>query len=71
MINRLLAAIFGGVLFSVITPIGYFLIFKSTPLAGFFEGIFLLVGCGFAFGAALGALFPRPFGFIFEFFFDI
>lgn len=71
MLRRLLAAVFGGILFAIITPIVYWLVFSSTPLEGFFSGIVLLAACGFSLGAILGALFPKVFGFIFDVLFDI
>lgn len=66
MIKKVLAAVFGGILFAIIMPIAYWLIFSSMPLEGFLSGIILLVTCGFIFGGILGALFPKVFGFLFE-----
>lgn len=63
--KRLLAAVFGAVLFLIISPIAYYFIFKEFPFGGLRE-IALVLGGGAAFGAILGAMFPRVFGFIFE-----
>ena len=71
MIKRLLAAGFGGVVFAIITPITYLLIFDRFPLEGVVSSIALLAGIGFAIGALLGARFPKVFGFLFEMIFDI
>lgn len=71
MIKKFLAALFGGILFAIITPISYWLIFNSTPLEGFLSGMILLAACGFLFGAILGFMFPKVFGFLFEMFLDI
>ena len=71
MIKKLLAALFGGILFAIITPISSWLIFNSTPLEGFLSGMILLAACGFIFGAILGIMFPKVFGFVFEMLFDI
>lgn len=70
IVSRLLAALFGGVLFAIITPVSYFLIFKSVPSESLVTGITVLVAIGFAIGAVLGALFPKVFGFIFDVFTD-
>lgn len=69
-LKRVLAALFGAVLFAVIVPVAYFFTFDQMPLDGF-QGIALLIGVGAVLGAILGALFPRVFGFIFDVFFDI
>ncbi len=68
--KRVLAALFGAVLFSVVVPVAYFFVFDELPLDGL-KGIALLAGAGAMVGAILGTLFPRVFGFIFEVFFDI
>ena len=70
MLKRTLAAIFGAILFAIIVPIGWFLIFDGFPLESAIKGILVLAGSGFGIGAILGALFPKVFGFIFEMFFD-
>jgi hypothetical protein len=70
LLSRVLAAIFGGVIFAIITPLSYWLIFKSVPTESFFTGLGILAGVGFVIGAILGALFPKVFGFIFELFTD-
>ena len=69
MIRRILAALFGALLFSVVVPIGYYLAFDGFSLEGL-KGIALLFGVGVVVGATLGALFPRVFGFIFDMFLD-
>ena len=69
MIRRTLAALFGSFLFSIITPIAYFSLFDAFPLEGF-KGIAAVSAGGAVFGAVIGALFPRVFGFIFEMFLD-
>ena len=69
-IARLFAALFGGVIFAIITPLSYWMIFKSVPTESFFTGLGILAGVGFVIGAILGALFPKVFGFIFELFTD-
>jgi len=69
-IARLSAALFGGVIFAIITPLSYWMIFKSVPTESFFTGLGILAGVGFVIGAILGALFPKVFGFIFELFTD-
>lgn len=71
MFKRILAAIFGGILFAIIAPIIYWFLTKSMPLDGFLHSLILLASIGFAIGATLGALFPKVFGFIFEIFVDI
>ena len=68
--KRVLAALFGAVLFSIIVPIAYFFAFDQLPLDDL-KGIALLVGVGVIIGAILGALFPRVFGFVFEVLFDV
>jgi hypothetical protein len=68
--KRVLAALFGSILFSIIVPIAYFFAFDQPPLDGL-KGIALLAGVGVTVGAILGALFPRVFGFVFEVFFDV
>ena len=71
MIKRVLASVFAGILFAIIAPIAYWLIFSSMPLEGVLSGIILLVACGFIVGATLGALFPKVFGVLFEVLLDI
>jgi len=70
MIRRTLSALFGAFLFSIITPIAYFFLFDAFPLEDF-KGIAAVSAAGTVFGAVIGALFPRVFGFIFEMFLDI
>ena len=70
LVSRLLAALFGAVLFAIIVPLSYWLIFESIPTESFLRGIATLVVAGLVIGAVLGALFPRFFGFIFESFVD-
>lgn len=68
--KRLLAAIFGAILFAILVPIGWILAFSGLPSLGNLNGLIVLIGSGLAVGALLGALFPKVFGFIFEMFFD-
>ena len=70
MIRRTLAALFGAFLFSIVTPIAYFFLFDAFSLEGFI-GIVAVIAVGAVFGAIIGAMFPRVFGFIFEMFLDI
>lgn len=70
MLKRFLAAIFGALLVAILFPLGYWLVLDSVPFDNF-NGLLVLVGVGAGIGAALGALFPGPFGFIFEMFLDI
>ncbi|MCH1499758.1 MAG: hypothetical protein L7U83_11900 [Akkermansiaceae bacterium] len=70
MIRRTLAALFGAFLFSIVAPIAYFFLFDAFPFGGF-KGIAAISAVGAVFGAFIGALFPRVFGFIFEMFLDI
>ncbi|MCD8533991.1 MAG: hypothetical protein LR011_04035 [Verrucomicrobia bacterium] len=65
-IKRVLAALFGAILFGIIVPVIYLVAFDKPPLDGL-NGILLLIGSGVAIGAIVGALFPR----IFEFFIDV
>ncbi len=71
MIKRILAAIFGAVLFAILVPGGWYLAFDGVPFDNPIKGILVLVGSGLAIGALLGALFPKVFGFIFEMFLDV
>ena len=70
MIRRTLSALFGAFLFSIITPLAYFLLFESFPLEGL-KGLGAVSVAGAIFGAVVGAIFPRVFGFIFEIVLDI
>ena len=68
MTNRFLAAMFGAVLFGVLAPILYvLLVVVPQSIMGF---VWLAVA-GVVVGAALGALLPRVFGFVFEIFMDV
>lgn len=67
ILMRLLAMLFGAILFSVIVPVVYHLSFNQF-LFDSFTGIALLIGIGFISGAILGAMFPRVFGYVFTFF---
>ena len=70
LVSRLLAALFGAVLFAIIVPVSYWLIFDGMPTESFLTGIATLIVAGLVIGAVLGVLFPRFFGFIFESFVD-
>ena len=69
-IARLFAALFGGVIFAIITPLFCWLIFDSMPTENFLTGLGILGGAGFVIGGVLGAMFPKAFGLIFELFTD-
>ncbi len=69
MIKRILAAVFGALLFGILMPIAYPFVFDGFPLEGF-KGILAVAGGGVALGALLGALFPKVFGFVFELFLE-
>lgn len=71
MITRILSAAFGGILFGIFTPIVYLLLIGEGPLDSFVNSLILLVAAGFALGAMLGAIFPKPFEFLFEMITDI
>lgn len=68
MTKRVLAGIFGAVLFAVLVPLAYILAFAMpnnlASLAWLFAG-------GAALGGLLGAMFPKVFGFFFEAIFGI
>ena len=68
MLKRILAAIFGGILFGILVPIGYSIFLDVPESPAGLIGIFSL---GAFSGLILGFLFPRVFGFIFEIFLDI
>ena len=68
MTNRFLAAMFGAVLFGVLAPILYVLL-VAVPQS--IMGFVWLGVAGVVVGAALGALLPRVFGFVFEIFMDV
>lgn len=68
MLRRVLAALFGAVVFGILVPIVY-LLYLDPPADGF-TGLLILVGGGALLGALLGIIFPRVFGFIFEVIFD-
>jgi hypothetical protein len=69
MLRRILAGFFGAILFAVLLPIGYFLIFDDFLIEGL-TGVAFLAGLGAVVGAALGARFPRIFGFFIEIILD-
>ena len=68
MTNRILPAMFGAVLFGVLAPILYVLL-VAVPQS--IMGFVWLAVSGVVVGAALGALLPRVFGFVFEIFMDV
>ena len=68
MTKRILAAIFGGVLFGILSPLSYLLLIGAPESA---MGFVWLAVLGVVVGAILGALFPRVFGFVFEVFMDV
>ena len=68
MTNRFLAAMFVAVLFGVLAPILYVLL-VAVPQS--IMGFVWLAVAGVVVGAALGALLPRVFGFVFEIFMDV
>ncbi len=68
MTKRILAAIFGAVLFGILAPLAYVLLIG---VPGSFIGVVWLAVLGVVVGAILGALFSRVFGFIFEVFMDV
>ena len=67
MIRKFVAAIFGAVVFGILSPLGYFLAFDGFPI----EGITGVAGVGALVGAILGWLFPRFFTFVFEVFLEL
>ena len=67
ILARVLSMLFGAVLFSIIAPVVYHLLFGQFPFKSF-EGLAVLIGIGFISGAILGAMFPRVFGYVFTFF---
>jgi hypothetical protein len=69
MILRVLAALFGALIFGLAVPILWPLWF-AVPF-GNFTGVVVLAATGVIIGAILGVMFPRVFGFIFEVIFDI
>ncbi len=68
ILKRILAAIFGGVLFGILVPIAYSIFLDVPESPAGLIGIFSL---GAFSGLILGFLFPRVFGFIFEIFLSI
>lgn len=68
MTKRILAAIFGAVLFGALTPLLYVLLIG---VPGTLMGFVWLAALGVVAGAILGALLPRVFGFFFEFLMDV
>ena len=69
MIRRILAGVFGAVVFGIIIPIITSVAFESIPLDGL-NGLLVLVGISVVLGFVLGCSFPKVFGFIFEAFTD-
>jgi hypothetical protein len=70
MIRKFVAAIFGAVVFGILSPLGYFLAFDGFPIEGI-TGVAGLAGVGALVGAILGWLFPRFFTFVFEVFLEL
>lgn len=69
MMVRVLAALFGALIFGLLVPILWPMWF-AVPF-GNFTGVMILAGSGVILGAILGILFPKVFGFIFEALFDL
>lgn len=68
-LKRTIIALFGGVVFAIILPVSWLLIFKSLPGESFTAwGLF--IGACFVVGAILGTLFPKVFGFFLVLFLD-
>lgn len=68
MIRRTLAAVFGAIVFGLLTPLTWSLVIgwpESTTTWA------LLVVAGLVIGAALGAAFPKLFGFLVEVILDV
>lgn len=68
MTKRILAALFGAVLFGLLAPLAYVLLGGGDMNL---MGLVWLAVLGLVVGAVLGALFPRVFGFVFELFMDV
>ena len=68
MTRRVLAGVFGAILFGVLTPILTALLIDAPDTV---MGFIWLAVIGVAAGAVLGACFPRVFGFVVEIFFDV
>jgi hypothetical protein len=69
IVGRIFAAIFGAVLFGILVPLAWPSIFGGYPFDSV-NGILATIIGGVAFGALLGALFPKPFVFVLELFLD-
>ena len=68
MTKRILAALFGAVLFGILSPLAYVLLVGGDMKLMGLVGLAVL---GVVVGAILGALLPRVFGFVFELFLDV
>jgi len=68
MTKRILAALFGAVLFGLLAPLAYVLLVGADMNL---MSLVRLAVLGVVVGAVLGALFPRVFGFVFELFMDV
>lgn len=68
MTRRILAALFGAILFTLLAPI---LLILLSGVPGNLMVVVWVAAAGLIVGAVLGASFPRVFGFIFELFTDI
>ena len=70
LIGRILAALFGTLIFALFFPLSLWVATDGVPFDSFDE-LLWQVGIGAAIGAALGALFPKVFGFLFQAFMDV
>ena len=72
MVKRVLAGVFGAVLFGIAVPVlSVLLVGVPESLMGFVWLAVIGVVIGVVIGAIIGALFPRVFGFVFELFMGV